>query len=129
MWLDRNADAEKALRALVGVPPKVDVPGVVARAAELEREVIELRKRGQLSSAEPQARCVCGNAARYVDQHGALTCGICPLKAGDDSIKINNVLRLLEWARLYLRAVERGAAQDLAHMTGDLRDIIQRGPT
>jgi len=44
VWLARNADAEKARRALVGVPTKVDVPGVVARAAELEREVIELRK-------------------------------------------------------------------------------------
>lgn len=61
--------------------------------------------------------CPCGNAARYVDQHGQLTCGICPLRAGDDSIKIADVPRLLAWAR------------SLAAQHPDVLDIIGRKPT
>lgn len=44
----------------------------------------------------------CQNDARYVDQHGKLVCGICPIKAGDYSIKIADIPRLLAWAFDYL---------------------------
>lgn len=60
--------------------------------------------------------CKCGNAARYVDQHGALTCGICPIKAGDDAVRIADVPRLLVWAR------------SIADRYPDVLDIIGRKP-
>jgi len=42
--------------------------------------------------------CACGNAARYVSQTGELVCGTCPIKRGEDSIRISDVPRLLDWA-------------------------------
>lgn len=73
--------------------------------------------------------CTCGNVARYVDQYGALTCGICPLRAGDDSIKISDVPLLLQWARDFVHlthAYDLGLRVDL--MAISLQNIIQRRP-
>ena len=44
--------------------------------------------------------CACGNSARYIDERGALTCALCPLKAGLDSIRFADVPALLAWARM-----------------------------
>jgi hypothetical protein len=44
-------------------------------------------------------RCACGNEARYIDETGALVCGLCPIKHGHDSIRISDVPALLAWAR------------------------------
>lgn len=43
--------------------------------------------------------CSCGNEARYIDIDGAFRCGVCPIKAGRDSIRISDVPRLLGFAR------------------------------
>jgi hypothetical protein len=45
--------------------------------------------------------CRCGNAARYVTSSGELTCALCPLRAGQDSIRLADVPHLLAWARRY----------------------------
>ncbi len=53
-----------------------------------------------------ELKCACGNTARYIEDHGAFTCGICPIKNGRDSIRISDVPQLLSWARItieYLR--------------------------
>lgn len=50
-----------------------------------------------------EIKCECGNAARYIDDRGALVCGICPIKAGRDSIRIEDVRGLLAWARGFIR--------------------------
>jgi hypothetical protein len=61
-----------------------------------------------------------------VDQHGALTCGICPLRAGDDSIKISDVPLLLRWARDFVHLTQAhdlgslGALLALARVAGFL---------
>ncbi len=44
----------------------------------------------------------CGNAARYVDAAGLLTCGICPIRFGLDSIKIASIPDLLVWCRRFV---------------------------
>lgn len=76
--------------------------------------------------------CKCGNAARYVDQNGALTCGICPIKAGDDSIRISDVPRLLAWARDFIHLADSLDQPllplSLFNASEHLRDIIQRRP-
>lgn len=71
-----------------------------------------------------QVTCECGNTARYIDATGALTCGICPLKAGRDSIRFSDVPALLAWARHYLR----GWCLDESP-SAELRDIIGLGPS
>jgi hypothetical protein len=53
-----------------------------------------------------ELKCACGNTARYIDDQGEFTCGICPIKNGRDSIRISDVPQLLGWARItvaYLR--------------------------
>jgi len=65
--------------------------------------------------------CSCGNTARYIDETGALTCAICPLKSKRDSIRLMDVPALLSWARKYL-AVEHATNEEL-------RSIIGRKPT
>jgi hypothetical protein len=50
-------------------------------------------------AGDPLTLCACGNHARYIDEHGQLTCAICPLRAGTDSIRLADVPRLLKWAR------------------------------
>lgn len=43
---------------------------------------------------------VCGeNEARYVDSVARLTCALCPLKEGRDSVRISDVPRLMQYAR------------------------------
>lgn len=94
-------------------------------------DVVE-RPGGRVVEIAVPPTCSCGNAARYVNQHGALTCGICPLRAGDDSLKIDNVPRLLEWARGFVNFLneQSGRGELWATMAAvELRDIIQRGPT
>jgi hypothetical protein len=67
--------------------------------------------------------CKCGeNAARYMNERGELCCSLCPLKEGVDSIKLDDVPKLLAWAR---SAQVRGI--DVAHMDA-LNDIVQRRP-
>jgi hypothetical protein len=91
-------------------------------------------RRGGAAMTDPT--CACGNSARYVDQHGKLVCGICPLKAGDDSIKLADVPALLAWAR-NMEHVLAGFDQlvepmrtlrQLEEALPALRDIIQRRP-
>lgn len=52
-----------------------------------------------MTADESSTLCACGNHARYVDEDGQLTCAICPLRAGKDSIRLADVPRLLKWAR------------------------------
>ena len=52
-----------------------------------------------MTADEAPALCACGNHARYVDEDGRLTCALCPLRAGKDSIRLADVPRLLKWAR------------------------------
>lgn len=66
--------------------------------------------------------CACGNTARYIDSTGALTCAICPLKAGLDSIRLVDVPALLAWARRHLAAYCFDGCDDT------LRTIIGREP-
>ncbi len=46
-------------------------------------------------------RCACGNAGRYVTSTAELTCGICPLKRNQPSIRLADVpdaMTLVQWA-------------------------------
>ncbi len=67
--------------------------------------------------------CVCGNEARYVDESGALTCAICPIRTGVDSIKIGSVPALLFWCRQLLQDSE-----DIGSRLVRLREIVGRLP-
>ena len=67
--------------------------------------------------------CDCGNEARYVSQTGELTCAICPLKRGEDSIRIADVPALLAWSRDVLAGGAMGGSSFEA-----LREIIGRKP-
>lgn len=40
-------------------------------------------------------RCRCGNAARYLDANGVLTCALCPLKAGIRSWRLTDIPAML----------------------------------
>jgi hypothetical protein len=76
--------------------------------------------------------CACGNAARYVDQHGALTCAVCPIKRREDSVKLADVPRLLEWARQFVTFCDNYVHvtdDDVQAMARNLKDIVQRRPT
>lgn len=45
----------------------------------------------------------CGeNEARYINERGELVCGTCPIKSGDDAIKLSDVPALLKWCRQVL---------------------------
>jgi hypothetical protein len=72
--------------------------------------------------------CKCGeNAARYMNERGELCCSLCPLKEGIDSIKLDDVPKLLAWARQV--ATNAGISIELNAATIDaLRTIIQRRP-
>lgn len=67
--------------------------------------------------------CSCGNTARYIDETGALTCGIRSIKAGRDSIRFADVPALLKWARRHLAGAHCFDGSD-----DDLRTIIGRKP-
>ena len=62
--------------------------------------------------------CRCGNAARYIDLLGHLTCGICPLKNNIDSIRIADVPKLLAWARCFQRMGSAAGLSDLGEILG-----------
>lgn len=66
----------------------------------------------------------CTNAARYIDDGGRLCCGICPLKAGRDSVKLASVPRLLAWARWYLSIPYQPHADDI-EMAGQVADELR----
>jgi hypothetical protein len=74
--------------------------------------------------------CACGNAARYVDEHGQLVCGTCPIKAGHDSIRLADVPKLLAWARTFVQLNGPIEALQLfeAEQLRDLMSIIGRAP-
>jgi hypothetical protein len=78
----------------------------------------------------PDIVLVCGscleNEARYIDEHGHLVCGTCPIHYGDDAIKISDVPALLKWCRQVLRGgtmSESGGSSFEA-----LRNILGRKP-
>jgi hypothetical protein len=71
--------------------------------------------------------CTCGNAARYINERGELCCSLCPLKEGIDSIKLDDVPKLLAWARRLDERAETSLGVHAADVF-DLRDIIQRAP-
>ncbi len=86
----------------------------------------------------PKMKCVCGNDARYINQHGVLCCALCPLREGIDSIQLRNVAPLLQWARDFIGkahmlrwTVDSPAPFDKNPgqlMVDALCDIIQKGP-
>lgn len=59
-----------------------------------------------------QSKLLCGlcfeNDARYVSERGALVCGLCPIKHKEDSIRIEDVPKLIAWARQANKHVMRG---------------------
>ena len=74
---------------------------LVFGAATVLLAVRALGRPGAAETVCPQVygACACGNAARYVDADGVLTCAICPLKSGRDSLRISDVPALLAWVR------------------------------
>ena len=78
---------------------------------------------------ESPALCACGNHARYVDEDGHLTCAICPLRAGKDSIRLADVPRLLRWARGVVSGELSPYPERVGFALSDLRGIIGRGPS
>lgn len=66
------------------------------------------------------AHKTCDNEGRYIDEFGAIVCGICPLKYVDDSIKIADVPALLAWCRGAL------LSQNPLWQRTVLRDIVGR---
>ncbi len=82
--------------------------------------------------------CSCGNAARYINEHGELCCAICPIKQGLDSIKIASVPALLAFARKLLVGEgspwidghqPHGPILQIDRYRAELREIIGRAPT
>lgn len=76
--------------------------------------------------------CKCGeNAARYMNERGELCCAICPLKEGIDSIKLDDVPKLLAWARGLIEFCQQDNIEipKLTYrLLGELIDIVQRTP-
>lgn len=71
--------------------------------------------------------CKCGNAARYINERGELCCGTCPIKQGIDSIKLDDVPKLLAWARRLDTHAETSLGFHAADVF-ELREIIQSRP-
>lgn len=81
---------------------------------------------GYITKHEPKpTRVTCTNAARYINARGELCCSICPVKEGIDSIKLDDVPKLLEWCRKFLKKSETDLGFHAADVW-DLRDIVQR---
>jgi hypothetical protein len=69
-------------------------------------------------------RCAsCENEARYIDAHGDLSCALCPIKFGIDSIRIVDVPALLAWSREVLAGGFMGGDS-----FGKLREIVGQQP-
>ena len=75
--------------------------------------------------------CACGNHARYVDEDGRLTCAICPLREGKDSIGLRHVPALLAWARRWSERRPMGQSPEYFRQSAieeqrELKSIIGR---
>jgi len=78
-----------------------------------------------------ELKCECGNAARYIDDHGEFCCGICPIKNGRDSIRISDVPRLLGWSRITIEYMKGGhipAGDSIQAMLGQRPAVICEDP-
>lgn len=62
--------------------------------------------------------CACGNAARYVDVEGRLTCATCPLVTKTDAVRLADVPALLPLLREVLWWIDRP--------DGPMRDTMLR---
>ena len=75
-------------------------------------------------------RCAfCPNDARYIDETGAYTCALCPLKMNRDSIRLQDVPALLAWARSIGERTPLCTTSLTPADTSSLRAIIGRKPT
>ncbi len=65
----------------------------------------------------------CTNEARYIDEHGQFMCGICPIKYGADSLRFEDVGRLIVWARNILDGGTMGGStfRELSALIGAKR--------
>ncbi len=63
------------------------------------------------------------NFARYIMSDGRLTCAICSLAVGLDSIRLSDVPQLLAWARKYVAANFPLGVEPVS----ELRAIIGKG--
>lgn len=78
--------------------------------------------------------CACGeNAARYINSKGELCCGICPIKQGLDSIKLDDVPQLLGWARITIEYLKGKvghvpAGDSIQKMLGDQAAVACADP-
>lgn len=66
----------------------------------------------------------CGNEARYINQNGELTCAICPLRRGEDSIRLIDVPSLLEWSRYVVSERDSLTYDSMHRLISDLSAII-----
>jgi hypothetical protein len=74
--------------------------------------------------------CACGNAARYVAADGRLTCALCPIRDGVDSVRLADVPALLAAARSVIE-IARSPFDLLARVdvvAADLRALLGRPP-
>lgn len=80
-------------------------------------------------------RVLCDNIARYINARGELCCSICPLKEGIDSIKLDDVPKLLAGARQLialcadlplLDSMRSGGGPHLVSTLIELRSVVQR---
>lgn len=67
----------------------------------------------------------CGNKPRYIDEHGELACGVCPIKAGIDSIRISDVPKLVGWARDVARAARHPPIGHVELDPGDIAAVAE----
>ena len=74
--------------------------------------------------------CACGNDARYINEHGALCCGTCPIRDGIDSIRFADVAPLLARVREFIEYLgdEDVDPYWVDHHVKELRAIIGRKP-
>ena len=69
-----------------------------------------------MTTLNVELKCACGNAARYIDDHGEFCCGICPIKTGRDSIRISDVPQLLGWARITIEYLKTKVGYVAGHI-------------
>jgi hypothetical protein len=78
--------------------------------------------------------CACGNAARYVAADGRLTCALCPLRDGVDSVRLSDVPALLALARRFLDATRSLSWLSIPKLdavdavAGEMRALLGRPP-
>lgn len=90
---------------------RINYDELIAEARAGWEAVSEAMNRPQtitvIAHVPPLNACACGNTARYIDEKGRLTCGICPIKNRLDSIKISDVGKLLVLLRGFSDWIER----------------------